>query len=286
MKPLIISSSAKGKKIAIALLLVSLIGASAVCFSLYNSEPEPAMPDSQQPQEESKALEPMDPELRSRWLESKAINEDYIGEIIFDSGLIELPFVQAKDVYREDGAMYRFYTEDGALVEDPEGYTGNDVYIWTSWKTGEYDRYGEGGSTFMDYRNALDDDVMVIYGHHFARDYDPSGSRLFTPLDLLLEKENYESNRTLELVLDNEIRRYEVAMVCIADVTDADDIAIIADLAYDKNIISRMEDAAAYDTGVRIEEGDRLLVLVTCIEHMPQLRQFVVCRQTEVKKFG
>ena len=79
---------------------------------------------------------PMDRKLRKMWLKNEGINPDYVGQIIFDSGLIDLPFVQAKDVYKEDGSLYTFYTKDGQLVEDPTGFSGNDVYIWTNWKTG------------------------------------------------------------------------------------------------------------------------------------------------------
>ena len=137
----------------------------------------------------------MDPELRSMWLSNKTINEDYIGQIVFDSGLVDLPFVQAKDVYREDGTPYVFYDSDGKPIEDYENHTGNDVYIWTSWKTGQYDRYEEGGSVILDFSNDLNDQNLIIYGHHFARDWDPKGNKQFTPLDLLLSKENYESHR-------------------------------------------------------------------------------------------
>ncbi|MEE3408367.1 MAG: hypothetical protein VZQ95_03145, partial [Erysipelotrichaceae bacterium] len=106
-------------------------------------------------------------EYRKLYDENKAINEDYVGQIIFDSGLVDLPFVQAKSTIREDGEPYRFFAADGTLVEDPYAYNGNDVYIWTSWKTGEYDRYEEGGSVFMDYRNYLKDQNIILYGHHF-----------------------------------------------------------------------------------------------------------------------
>ena len=139
----------------------------------------------------------MPAEYKDEWLRNKAINHDYIGNIIFDSGLIDLPIVQATDVYDRNGNLYTFYTEEGQLVEDVEDYTGNDVYIWTNWKTREYDPYGDGGSVFMDFRNNLKDQNLIIYGHHFARDFDPSGSKQFTPLDALPEEENYETKRLL-----------------------------------------------------------------------------------------
>ena len=164
--------------------IVLFIGGSALLNKNKNDIPEEPVEEVI----EDNTPEPMPAELKNEWLGNKAINPDFIGSIKFDSGLIDLPFVQATDVYDRYGKPYTFYTEDGQLVEDIENYTGNDVYIWTNWKTGEYDRYDEGGSVFMDYRNNLKDQNLIIYGHHFARDWDPSGSKQFTPLDALLEE--------------------------------------------------------------------------------------------------
>ena len=71
----------------------------------------------------------------------------------------------------------------------------------------------KGGSVFMDYRNDLDDENIIIYGHHFSPPFDPSRTRAFTPLELLMEEENYADNNKITLILDNEIREYVVAAV-------------------------------------------------------------------------
>ncbi|MBQ1788465.1 MAG: class B sortase [Erysipelotrichaceae bacterium] len=240
--------------------------------------------------ETAKKADPMPSEYRDIWIENKAINSDYAGQIIFDSGLIDLPFVQAKDVYDENGNAYVFYTAEGETVADIEEYTGNDVYIWKNWKTGAYDRYGEGGSVFMDYRNSLDDRNLIIYGHHFARDYDPSGSKQFTPLDLLLKKENYDRNSSLKLVLDNEIRTYEVRVVLIIDAREEEQLEIVStDVNHDmesfKDYAALIEKLSVYDTGKRIREKDSLLTLITCVEHRPELRQAVICSEISRKVY-
>ena len=239
---------------------------------------------------------PMDPDLRSMWLSNKQINEDYVGQIVFDSGLLDLPFVQAKSTIREDGEPYRFYTADGTLAEDPYAYNGNDVYIWTSWKTGEYDRYEEGGSVFMDYRNYLKDQNIILYGHHFARDWDPSGSKQFTPLDVLLNEENYEENKSLKLILDNEIRSYVVTNVFTVDIEDDYESQIIrTDMNEDfsgsfeprffREFISYMDRISRYETREELTEKDRILTLITCLEHQPQYRQIVVCKEVSDEIF-
>ena len=47
--------------------------------------------------EEETIVDNSDPN-RQLWLDNKSLNDDYVGEIIFDSDLINKPFVQAKDV--------------------------------------------------------------------------------------------------------------------------------------------------------------------------------------------
>ena len=232
----------------------------------------------------------MDSNLKEMWTSNKGINEDYIGQIVFDSNLLNLPVVQAKSVLRSNGDLYRFYTEDGKLVEETEGFTGNDVYIWTSWKTGEYDHLGNDGSAFMDYRNNMDDQNIIVYGHHFARDFDPSGAKIFTPLDILLDQDNYEDNKYLSLILNDEIRRYVIANVFIIDAVDDyetqivrtdmnKDFSGIADEGFFDEYIKYMNQNSEYDTGEPLKNDDRILTLITCVQHQPQYRQIVVCKE-------
>lgn len=272
-----------------ALTLLVLLTAIFLAFSGFFRKSEPAANETVIEELKSNL---MDPELRSMWLNNRQISEDYVGQIVFDSGLIDLPFVQAKDVYKTDGYLYSFYDEEGNLVEDPGSHTGNDVYIWTDWKTGEYGLNGDGGSVFMDYRNYLKDQNIILYGHHFARDYDPSGSKQFTPLDVLLTEENYEENKYLKLILDNEIRSYVVTNVFTINIDDEYESQIIrTDMNEDfsgnreprffREFIEYMKKISRYDTGESLSDGDRILTLITCLEHQPQFRQIVVCKEIE-----
>ena len=282
-----------GRQILI-IIMIALLAAAVFLFWRWIRSERSMAPSL--PEEETEIPHFMDPELRKMWLSNKAINEDYVGQIVFDSGLIDLSFVQAKATVKENGEPYRFFTADGALVEDPYAYNGNDVYIWTSWKTGEYDRYEEGGSVFMDYRNYLKDQNIILYGHHFARDYDPGGSKQFTPLDVLLTEENYEDNRTLKLILDNEIRSYVVTNVFTIDIEDDYESQIIrTDMNEDfsgnpeprffREFIDYMNRISRYDTGETLSGSDRILTLITCLEHQPRYRQVIVCREVSDEIF-
>ena len=246
--------------------------------------------------EEVDELEELKKQYRQLYDENKAINEDYIGEIIFDSGLIQVSFVQAKSCYKENGEMYKFYTEDGKLVTDASDYTGNDVYIWTYWKTGEYDYNDNGGSTFMDYRNNLADQNLIIYGHHFSVWNDETRTKAFTPLEQLLEEENYADNRYVTVVLQNEIRKYEIAVVYEFNATKEEDFMDLQywrtnynyddydGNAYDPNYygayLASIRKAQLYDTGVTLSENDQTLTLQTCIGgHAGELFEIVVLKQ-------
>ena len=234
----------------------------------------------------------MPPELKDEWLTNKAINPDFVGSIKFDSGLIDLPFVQAKDVYDRNGKPYTFYTEEGQLVENVDEYTGNDVYIWTNWKTGEYDHDNEGGSVFMDFRNNLKDQNLIIYGHHFARDWDPSGSKQFTPLDALLEEENYETNKTFSLILDNEKRDYLITNVFTIEIDNDYELNIMRrnmnedysgnpDPDFFKGFIEFIDKVNKYQISEKLSPVDNIVTLVTCMEHQPELRQIVIAKETK-----
>ena len=237
-------------------------------------------------------------ELRDVWLSNKAINDDYVGEIIFDSGLVNKSFVQAKSVYNpKTDDLYHFYKQNGSLVTDGTDLTGNDVYIWTNWKDMTYDYNILGGSIFMDYRNELLDQNIIIYGHHFSKESnnDPDRNKAFTPLELLMEKENYEKNKIVKLELDNETREYELVYVYIFDAFDENSfdnlqyfrtnynfdsfLQVIDDGYYDK-YIEAVENIKLYDTGLHLTNADRTLTLQTCVGgHAGELYEILVFRE-------
>lgn len=234
-------------------------------------------------------------QYKEEWTALHNINNDYIGDIIFDSGLLRVSFVQAKSVFKEDGEMYKFYTENGSLVTDPSGYTGNDVYIWTYWKTGEYDYNDHGGSTFMDYRNEINDQNLIIYGHHFSVWNDETRQKAFTPLERLLEEENYQNNRYVTLLLANEVRKYELVAVYNFDATDDyyyenmqywrtsynyDDYTDTVDDSYYDRYIDAVKQHALYPTDVELSNTDKTLTLQTCISgHTGELFEILVLKE-------
>ncbi len=235
-------------------------------------------------------------ELKNLWASNELINSDYVGQIIFDSEIINLPFVCPSGDVRE----YSFYDNNGNLVTDYDNgceagaCSGNDVYLRTNWQTMEYDVEG---TAFMDYRNSIDDQNIIIYGHHYAPSFDEARVKMFTPLELFLEQENYEKNKYLELVFENEIRKYEVVYVYIyhLDFNDYDDYDTLQyyrtnyefdyfnndDAGYYQEYIDKIEEVKLYDTGEKLTPNDKTLTLQTCITHTPSEKQIVVCKEIE-----
>ena len=199
-----------------------------------------------------------------------AINQDYVGMIEFASGLVDLPFVQGHD-------------EDMLVAYDK--------YLRTDWKTMERD---DEGSIFMDPQNTIDDQNVVLYGHYVYPHLDPSRTHKFTPLHELKEESNYETHKTIRIILEDEIRVYEVAHVYYAKINLDDPINPIEtgmeymytafnddDLAY---YLGRVKEIEFHNTGIEITPVDRFLTLQTCVENRDDLRLIVIAKEVEVIK--
>lgn len=195
------------------------------------------------------------------WQENYQYNEDYVGQLWFDSGLLDLPFVQGED---------------------------NDFYLHTDWKTLE--EFSE-GSAFMDYRNELDDENLILYGHYIYEYKDPTRTHMFTPLQLLKEEENYEENQYFNVLLDGRIRRYQVAVVYYCPlhfegIYGYPHSSMRYNMTeYDQEYFEEYKQAvykqAFYDTGVDISLDDKLITFQTCVENRDDLRLIIVARMIE-----
>ena len=205
------------------------------------------------------------------WYERYEINSDYIGDIVFESGIINLPVVQ--------------------YIDSSNLNLGYIQYLRTDWETMEAD---EEGSIFVDPYTYIDSSTnIVIYGHYVYESYDPTRTHKFTPLELLLEEENYEENSIFYLVLENEIRVYQIAHVYLAQLysSNGTDYDMLADGMYYMNpewteteltyYLEQISLIEQYDTGVEIVYGDKFVTLQTCVENRDDLREIVVAKQID-----
>lgn len=198
-----------------------------------------------------------------------SLNDDYVGQIVIENDLINLPFVQSK------------------LEDQTAAY---NQYLRTDFMTNEHD---EEGSIFMDPNNDLDDQNIVIYGHYVYPFLDPDQTHKFSPLHQLKDEANYEDHNEIQLYLQDEIRTYQIANVyyvqIILDEDGYETVAPGSEYMY-KNYTS--EEFAAYfeyinanefyDTGIDIDEDGRFLTLQTCVENRDDLRLIIVAKEIEV----
>lgn len=211
--------------------------------------------------------------LKETWKANHDLNPDYKGQIIFDSGLIDRPFVQG---------------------------SSNDTYLRTDWSTGKRD---EEGSIFLDAENTYRDQNLVIYGHFVYPNLDPERTHKFSPLEKLLKKDNYEENKNLILVLEKEIREYEVVLVFYCEllpdesgeyVYTRDDLqyywfnkgedyidvfARTINEDYYNDYISAAKKEAPYKIDAEYDFDDKYLTLQTCVENHDELREIVLCKE-------
>ena len=255
------------KKIIVGVVIIALC---TLCFFVIKSfTNKPVVDnDNQVVEEEDEIISKEDIACIEEYDEYEIYSSSFKGIIKFDSSLIDLPFVQGVD---------------------------NDFYLRRDWITNEY---SELGSIFMDYECSLDSKNIVLYGHYVYSTYealDDDGNKLdntklmFTPLSKLIDESNYEANKYVSLVLEDEVRTYEVVSVFYCGlVKDGDSYYPDEYLEYylteyDDDYFNKYKDKIKsiefYDTGVDFSNDDNLLTLQTCVEDHDDLRQIVLCKQ-------
>ena len=255
-------------KVCIGLLVLFLLGLLWVFFGPKKVVEEPIPTPTPTIAPTPKPAHQLDEELLKEKYDllkkDEEINSEVKGLLFFESGILEQPVLQSGD---------------------------NVKYLEINWEDMQYRSYG---SAFMDFRNDLtiDDQNTIVYGHYVYQRRSPDDRTLmFTPLALLREEENYEDNKYIVLVTDEDIRYYEITYVydCPLVQTEYGDLArddlqfnmIDYDEEYFKTYINSINDVELYDTGLELEYEDKFLSLQTCIEFHEESRQIIVCREIE-----
>ena len=276
----------KTQKKILLLSLAVIAVSSLVLFAVFHkpAAPEP-VPETETAVPEKKITVAEYYDWSSdKFRENKAVNGDYTGTLRFESGLIDQPIVQGET---------------------------NDTYLRTDWKTGDY---ALGGTCFLDYSiryektaDAPEDHNIVIYGHFMYPEYDPSRTEMFTPLHALRSEDNYEANKYIVLLQEDQVRRYQVADVYLCRLeydTYYKDYVYTTDQqqyylgnftpeyleAYKDAINVSVNDPSlnidnegtGYDaafTGVDFDADDPILTLQTCVLNRADLRLIIVAKE-------
>lgn len=182
----------------------------------------------------------------SDWKKNQEINPEYVGELHFESGLITQNVVKAWD---------------------------NEKYLSLSWDLQESSQ----GAAFLDYRNSVNDQNMIMYGHYVYKDE----SAMFGPLHELVDEENYEANKYIDLKFELETRRYEVAYVFYYEMNNPqmEYWHTNYEESYFNEYLKTIEKKSFYDTGVDLTMDDNFITLQTCVRNRDDLRLIVVAKQ-------
>ena len=252
------------KIIVVVFVLVSFL----LCWFLASFNNKNNSVDDNNGVEEEETISKENIECINEYDEYSIYSSSFKGVIKFESSLVDLPFVQGVD---------------------------NDFYLRRDWITNEY---SELGSIFMDYECSLDSKNIILYGHYVYSSYevlDDDGNKLdnsklmFTPLSKLIDENNYEANKYVSLILEDELRTYEVVSVFYCNlVGEGEDIYPEEYLEYylpeyDKDYFDKYKEKIKsiefYDTGVDFNVDDNLLTLQTCVENNSMKREIVLCKE-------
>ena len=195
-------------------------------------------------------LSDMLPEYRKMY----ETNSDLAGWIVIDGTDINYPVVQSK-VYQE------FYLDHNFDGEEDDA-----------------------GSIFADARNdlLLPDDNIIIYGHNMK-----DGS-MFGTLQYYLDKDYYDKHSTLSFDTLRKHGTYKIAAVGLSKISEESDDTfkyydfINADSKKEfKKYVENIKKLEAYDTGVNLEYGDKLVTLSTCNSVEKDGRLFIVAKEVK-----
>ncbi len=137
------------------------------------------------------------------------------------------------------------------------------------------------GSVFIDYRHNATSRQINIYGHN-SGNYDP-------PLRILekylFSEEYFRSNPSLELKIDNEVRKYQIFSVYPADKKSKEEHM---QFDYQNELdwlthFERMHQRSLYKTDIVFSENDNVLVLQTCILYGKYQNKLLVVVAKEIK---
>lgn len=177
------------------------------------------------------------------------VKDDYVGQIIFESGIINEPVMQGDT---------------------------NETYLRRNFETYKYEVCGP---VFADYICDVESDQnLILYGHNRSTGVDPEHVMMFSPLHVLEKEENYDANKLIYMAYEDRVDVYLVAAVYPIKVVEKEDgnqyLVKGEPLYYLDNYgveefntyIDGVKQRQLYDTGVKLVNTDKLLTLQTCYE--------------------
>lgn len=143
----------------------------------------------------------------------------------------------------------------GADINEAILQSSDNNFYLTHDNYGNYDKYG---SVFLDYRCRKDSKKILVFGHNDYKTETP-----FSNLENYYYESYYKDNQFIDIVFDNEKRKYQIFSVYVEtrDFTYMN-LNISAE-QYNKDLIM-YKNKSLYQTNVNVSSDDEILVLQTC----------------------
>ncbi len=146
----------------------------------------------------------------------------------------------------------------GTGIDEAILQSGDNDYYLNHDNYGNYDKYG---SIFLDYRCHKNSKKLLIFGHSSIRIDTP-----FNNLEKYYEEDYYKNHLYIDVVIDDEVRKYLIFSVYI-ETSDFTYMNLnISDEVYLENL-KDYKKKSFYDTGVDVYPSDEILILQTCSNH-------------------
>ena len=164
-----------------------------------------------------------------------------------------------KQNYNNNNIVGYVYIPNTDIDEVVAQYKDNDYYL----NHNLYNNKDVKGSIFLDYRMKINEGRKnIIYGHNSSNLDVP-----FRELENYYDKNYFDKNRYIYVRSADVINKYEVFSLFVetSDWTYTK-VNFESDEEWLKHI-NMLKDRSWYDTGVEVNENDRILILQTCSHH-------------------
>ena len=183
----------------------------------------------------------------------------FVGYVLVDSSIVEHSVDRAVAEIRESRAtnignyegMVGWIKIEGTHIDYPlmQG-KNNEWYLRHDFEN----NYATAGSIFLDYRNKMDDDYLIVYGHRMT------GGAMFSDVGNYAEMEYLKKNRVGQLWLGDEEHKMEI--LAYAEIA-ANDMRFYGLGNYSNREIMREFSLEAFNVELS-EDAERLVLLSTC----------------------
>lgn len=189
---------------------------------------------------------------KEKWQIFKAENNDFVGYLQFNSGIISTPVV---------------------MTGDNTYYLNHNFCKSKDWR----------GCSYVDCVQGVSDNI-TIYGHNITG----NTTLLFSPLKLLKLQSYYDANKYITLYLENTVNQYEVCYVYeltykMAQTYDYTQSDFSKNEWNDFITVPEQNNLIASDT--RLEYGNAFMTLQTCIDNSDDKRLIVVAKCISISDY-